>query len=139
MKLYLNSLLRGLAFAAVLSVGTAASAQVVKVNTDAAKKEVKSCCKKNAQKACAEGQKVAKGAAEQAAKCKKACEEGKKAACCGAAKAKAAAQQGAKAAQEGAKAVENRAKAVGTKAKAAAQQGAKAVNKAFDATTGATK
>ena len=40
MKLYLNSLLRGLAFAAVLSVGTAASAQVVKVNTDAAKKEV---------------------------------------------------------------------------------------------------
>ena len=42
MKLYLNSLLRGLAFAAVLSVGTAASAQVVKVNNDAAKKEVKS-------------------------------------------------------------------------------------------------
>ena len=47
MKLYLNSLLRGLAFAAVLSVGTAASAQVVKVNTDAAKKEV-NCCKKAA-------------------------------------------------------------------------------------------
>ena len=67
MKLYLNSLLRGLAFAAVLSVGTAASAQVVKVNTDAAKKEV-NCCKKGAQKACAEGQKAANAAAEQAAK-----------------------------------------------------------------------
>ena len=73
MKLYLNSLLRGLALAAVLSVGTAASAQAVKANTGAAKQEVKSCCEKGAKKAACQGKKAAAAAGKQVEKCKKAC------------------------------------------------------------------
>ena len=68
MKLYLNSLLRGLAFAAVLSVGTAASAQAVKANTGAAKQEVKSCCEKGAKKAACQGKKAAAAAGKQVEK-----------------------------------------------------------------------
>ena len=55
-----------MAFAAVLSVGTAASAQVVKVNTDAAKKEV-NCCKK----AACQGEKAAAAAGKQVEKTKR--------------------------------------------------------------------
>ena len=88
MKLYLNSLLRGLAFAAVLSVGTAASAQVVKVNTDAAKKEV-IAAKRPPAKVRSRSRCRQTGGKDQ-----EACQEG--VGCKGAAKAKAAAQQAPK-------------------------------------------